>query len=368
MKRMVFEIISKETDGLQWREKRLNSIIKYMFVMKSAVREFFLKVMIRLGTIMLACWFIQSCTAAVFENTGKNSAKSTKPAAYQAATPVGFLPNRELNEVSGLAGSRLDKHVLWAINDSGNDAVLYAVSTNGTDLARVRVAGAQNRDWEDLASFRLNDTAYLLIADVGDNAEIRADYIIYIIREPVIAAGSLSANRAAVVEARIRFIYEDGSHDCESVAVDFSRRQILLLTKRDVPPALYAMPLAMQTGDSFQVARRLVSISTIPQPTFKDIMEDPTFGPYRSQPTAMDVSPDGLKAVVLTYKNAYLFQRASEESWTVAFKKTPQILQLPKLRQAEALCFAADAETLFITSEKHPAPLFRLDLTKGSGR
>jgi hypothetical protein len=329
-------------------------------------REFFLKGMIRYGNIVLACLIIQACTAVVLENTGKTDAKSIKPAAYQDAIPVGFLANRELNEVSGLACSRLDNDVLWAINDSGSGPLLYAVSTNGANLDTVGVVGAQNRDWEDLASFRLNDTAYLLIADVGDNAETRADYSIYIIREPVIAEGSLSANRTAVLEARIRFIYEDGSHDCESVAVDLSSRQIFLLSKRDVPPALYAMPLVMQTGDSFQVARRLASISLIPQPTFKDIMEDPKFGPYRAQPTAMDVSPDGLKAVVLTYKNAYLFQRTPEENWADAFKKPPQMMQLPKLRQAEALCFAADARTLFITSEKHPAPLLRLDLTHGS--
>lgn len=332
--------------------------------MKSGIRDFFLKGMICYGNIIFTCLFIQSCTVVVFENAGKTDAKSMKPAAYQDAIPVGFLANRELNEASGLACSRLDNDVLWAINDSGSGPLIYALNTNGANLGSVRVVGAQNQDWEDLASFRLNDTAYLLIADVGDNAENRADYLIYLIREPVIAAGSLSPNQTAVLEERIRFIYEDGSHDCESVAVDLSSGQILLLSKRDMPPALYALPLVMQTGDTVQVARRLTSISVIPQPTFKDIMEDPKFGPYRSQPTAMDMSPDGLKAVVLTYKNAYLFQRTAGENWGDAFKKPPQMIQLPKLRQAEALCFAADTRTLFITSEKHPAPLLRLDLTK----
>jgi len=31
------------------------------------------------------------------------------------------------------------------------------------------------------------------------------------------------------------------------------------------------------------------------------------------------------------------------------------------MRQAEAIAFAADGRSLFVTSEQRPAPLFRLD-------
>ena len=82
---------------------------------------------------------------------------------------AGELANPQIQEASGLAPSRLNSEILWTINDSGDDPILYAVSTTGADLGTIKVAGARNRDWEDLASFRLNDTAYLLIADIGDN-------------------------------------------------------------------------------------------------------------------------------------------------------------------------------------------------------
>jgi hypothetical protein len=162
-------------------------------------------------------------------------------------------------------------------------------------------------------------------------------------------------------ERRLRFIYEDGSHDCESVAVDLSSRQILLLSKRAKPPTLYMLPLVTQTGESLQVAKKLSHISVMPQPTLQDLISNPKFGYYHSQPTAMDVSPNGATAVILTYKNAYLFQRARGENWPEAFIKIPQQILLPKLRQAEALCFATDGKTLFVTSEKLPAPLLRLE-------
>ena len=37
-------------------------------------------------------------------------------------------------------------------------------------------------------------------------------------------------------------------------------------------------------------------------------------------------------------------------------------LVMPKLRQAEALCFSAGDDSLYVTSEKRPAPLYRIDL------
>jgi len=322
--------------------------------------------MLRFSQIIFTFLLTQACAAVVYEDSTERTAEPMKQAPYQNAIQTGYLANKKLNEVSGLACSRLRKDVLWVINDSGSGPLIHAIHTKGTSLGKARVLGAQNKDWEDLASFRWRDNAYLLIADVGDNSENRADYFIYIIKEPAITGKLLTADYTAVIEWRIRFIYEDGSHDCESVAVDLTSRQILLLSKRSVPPTLYTLPLFTPSRDTVQIAKQLTPVSAIPQPTLTDIMEDPRFGCYRSQPTAMDVSPDGLKAVVLTYKNAYLFQRTAAESWVDAFKKSPQLILLPKLRQAEALSFAADGRTLFITSEKYPAPLLRMALIKES--
>ena len=318
--------------------------------------------MIGYGHFIFAFLFIQACTLNVFEDTEEKAAKPIKPAIYQNAIQIGYLANRELNEVSGLACSRLRHDVLWTINDSGSGPFIYAADTRGADLGKVRVLDAQNQDWEDLASFRLGGVAYLLIADVGDNAEIRSEYNIYVIQEPVITERKEPAGQSVAWEYRIRFTYEDGSRDCESVAVDLQGQQILLFSKRSVPPILYALPFFTQNWENVQVAKQLTTVTAIPQPTLQDIIQDPRFGTYRSQPTAMDISPDGSTAVVLTYKNGYIFQRTAGEGWAQAFKNIFELIRLPRLRQAEALCFAADGKTLFVTSEKIPAPLLRLDL------
>jgi len=319
-----------------------------------------LRIAIGYLSLTLAGLHLQACRMAAFDDRPPETAGTITSALYQDAVQMGYLANRELNEVSGLACSRLNHDVLWAINDSGSGPYLYAVDTRGAHLGKVRVRNALNQDWEDLASFQLRGVAYLLIADVGDNQEVRTDYLIYVIEEPAIEQTNDPAGQSVAWNYRIRFIFEDGSRDCESVAVDLQGQQIILLSKRSVPPILYRLPLSNQNGDRIQVARRLTEVSSIPQPTLQDIIEDPRFGRFRSQPTAMDVSPDGSTAVILTYKSGFVFQRRLKEDWAQAFNQIPQQIKLPRLRQAEALCFAADGRTLFITSEKIPAPLLRL--------
>jgi hypothetical protein len=42
--------------------------------------------------------------------------------------------------------------------------LLYSIGIDGSDLGAFRVEGASNYDWEALASFQLQNTAYLLPA------------------------------------------------------------------------------------------------------------------------------------------------------------------------------------------------------------
>ena len=268
------------------------------------------------------------------------------PQGIGKAVTVGNLANPQITEASGLASSRLYPEVLWVINDSGNDPVLYAVGIDGADLGTFRVEDADNYDWEALASFELQDTAYLLIADVGDNWEQRKTSSLYVVEEPAITKIGLSNDTAVSILWRIRFTYEDGPRDCEAVAVDVARRRVLLMTKRGLEPMLYELPLQPTEDGAIAMAHRLTMV------------------PHFTSPTAMDLSPDGLSAVVLTYNSAYLFFRGQNEDWSNAFKKQPKRLQFSKLHQQEAAGFGFYGKSVYITSEKVPAPLVRIDLEK----
>jgi hypothetical protein len=257
---------------------------------------------------------------------------------------VGKLENPKLKEVSGLAASSLYPGLLWAINDGGDKPLLYAVGSDGADLGTFRVEGASNYDWEALASFRLQDGAYLLIADVGDNWEQRQTVTLYVVKEPAITAAGLGGDTAVPIAWQIDFTYEDGPQDCEAAAVDPVTQSVLLLTKRGVSPMLYEMPLQPAAAAAPLAARRLASV------------------PHFNWPTDMDLSPDGLAAVVLTYNHAYLFRRKPGDEWPEAFLKKPRRLRFETLMQQEAACFGFYGKTVWVTSERRPAPLVRIEL------
>jgi len=130
----------------------------------------------------------------------------------------------------------------------------------------------------------------------------------------------------------------------------------------DEPPVLYSLPLTLTQSDKVQTARPEARVGGIPKPTAADLREDPLYGRFGSQPTAMDISPDGKIVAVLTYKRPYLFYRQENESWPRVFDRPPISLDMPRMRQAEAMSFNTDGTSLIVTSEKLPAPLYRLDI------
>jgi hypothetical protein len=258
---------------------------------------------------------------------------------------VGKIANPNLNELSGLAPSRLNSKVLWAINDGGNQPLLFAVGTDGSDLGSIPIAGARNLDWEDIASFKYGDAAYLLIADTGDNLGRRNSCTIYVIKEPNITPVLLQKDRVAEITTRINFTYENGRLDCEAVAVDVSRNKILLLSKRTLPVTLYELPLEVDKKNVTVIARRKVDVS-----------------PSIVMPTAMDISPQGDTAVVLTYKEIHLFVRRTGEDWSKRFTLTPQTLSFNELPQQEAICFTWDGQSVYVSSEGQSVPLLRINI------
>jgi len=78
-----------------------------------------------------------------------------------------------LVEISGM--EFLNDSTLVAINDGGNEAVLYLMNTEGELIKTVKIENASNKDWEDLAS----DGEHLYIADVGNNFSKRKKLKIY---------------------------------------------------------------------------------------------------------------------------------------------------------------------------------------------
>ena len=278
-----------------------------------------------------------------------------------AVRQVGTIAAPALIETSGLTYSHREPDLLWAINDGGSPAVLFALRTDGSHLGSVVVEGADNIDWEDMAGFEWQGQHFILIADIGDNLAVRDTVDIYVVVEPVRRDTGAFPSSVAV-EWQFQFRYEDGPRDCESVGVDADRQEILLITKRTSPPQLYRLPLRPATDATTLIAKRMGKVTGIPPPTMDEMIFNPRFGVLQSQPTALDIRTDNRQILVLTYKNAYLFSREQNVSWADVLTGEPRTILLPRLKQKEAAAYSPNGHTVYVTTEGRSAPLLEIDL------
>ncbi|HIK90604.1 MAG TPA: hypothetical protein EYG03_01230, partial [Planctomycetes bacterium] len=214
---------------------------------------------------------------------------------------VAVVEDKRINECSGIAISYANPNAIWMHNDSGDQARLFLVGLNGVTQAVVEIVGADAHDWEDVCSFQINGESWLLIGDVGDNTVKRANGLpacrLYLLREPVVPAANRPVTISWDVSSTITFSYEHGPANCEGVAVDVERGEILLLTK-SLPHkcGLYRLPLNTRNVRQQLFATRIAA----------------AFVPFA---TALDISPDGRTMVICTMFNALAVTRTSGQSW-----------------------------------------------------
>jgi hypothetical protein len=282
------------------------------------------------------------------------------PAAAAETIPqiAGLLRDTRLDEISGLAVSARQSGRLWLHNDSGTRAELFAVDSSGRVQARLEIPGLKPVDWEDMAAFTLDGKPYLLIGDVGDNGARRQRSELIIVEEPDFRAGPAETELRAAIAWRVPFRYADEPHDVEAVGVDVPNRRVLLLTKRTDRPQVWSLPLRPADGQE-QVAQRLGELAA-PKETLPIVDFQRRLQPGR--PTALAISADGYSALVLTYASAWLYRRAAGQDWVQAFAQPPRVFPIGLLAQAEAAGLDADGRHAWLSGERWPAPLLRLDL------
>ncbi|GGF52821.1 hypothetical protein [Alteromonas lipolytica] len=86
----------------------------------------------------------------------------------------------QLKEISGIEFDK--KGRLWAINDSGDDPVLYQMERDGSITRKVTVSNAKNIDWEDMTQ---DAFGHFFLGDFGNNDQNRKWLTIYKIENPI---------------------------------------------------------------------------------------------------------------------------------------------------------------------------------------
>lgn len=278
--------------------------------------------------------------------------------AVSGPTKVGHLPAKGTPEASGLAPSLRRAGAYYINNDSGNTPELHLVDSTGKPLGSVWVDGVPNQDWEACASFKHGGRSWLLIADTGDNDENRAQVMVHVIEEPDPAL--LKPDRPLHVRATrtLRFSYPQGPRDCEAVAACTQDGKIYLVSKRTHPPALYSLPLHAD-GSEPLIATKLCDLAWLKTTGGASALLPTPRGRFSHQPTALDISQDGRRAVLLTYGEPWYFERKQGQNWEQVLAQPGTRVPGNKLPQAEAACLSADGRYIFVTTEGNGAGLLR---------
>jgi hypothetical protein len=304
----------------------------------------------------LLCVCLASCNAACSLSDARTQpARSKRPQPDASAAPVadaygeaqliGTISDPQLNEISGLAPSHSAKGLWWAHNDSGDQARLYVINSAGKKLGQFIVAGAKNRDWEDMASYIGKDgQAMLLIADSGNNGATQEELTLYRLKEPNLAKSKSGETEPAEV---FTFRYPDGKFDAEALFVDPASGRPYLVTKTNKPPcAIYRFPLPLRAGQTMTL-EKVKGAAT--QRVGQLLMT-----------TGAAASPDGNRVVVRTYFTALELMRAKGGGFETIFSSEPETIKIPLERQGEAISYTADGKALVTTSEGVPAPFYQL--------
>lgn len=284
--------------------------------------------------------FIACLNQAWSEVIGPIELSDVKPnelEAYAQITP------ELINESSGIVKSRQYDNVYWTINDSGGEPALYPITFDGKGVKTkwaekkdrpyegIAVPDTVNVDWEDIA---LDDNGYLIIGAFGNNGNARKDLAVYYVAEP-----NPFEIWKTVSLKKVPFHYpeqkafpphkSEKNYDCEAL---FTKGNVLYL-------------LTKHRGNHRTRLYRFDSMEPFVSNPLTLVDE---FDLGKSSVTAADLSADGQRLAVLTYKAVWVFEQSDG---TDRFLRGA-VHWLPiKARQAEAICWNG-SEELLITNEQ----------------
>ena len=270
---------------------------------------------------------------------------------YKQPIKVGTVTHAALNETSGLVVSRQNPGVLWAHNDSGDSARLFALDTKGQYLGTYKLSGAAAYDYEDMASGPGPETGvqYLYLGDIGDNLKARANVKVYRAKEPKVSASQAPVTADLSGVAKLVLSYPDGAHDAETLLVDPQNGDLYIVVKEinGVSPVYRSAAPHDESNP-----RKLTKVTTL---SFgKGLLAGAKF----TMTTAGDVSAGGDQILIKTYLDVFLWRRAPGTALWQALETRPCALPVASEPQGEAIAFDAKTYGYYTLSEQQNQPLY----------
>jgi hypothetical protein len=263
---------------------------------------------------------------------------------YAPPEDAGALGEPALIETSGLTASLRARDVLWAHNDSGDEARLYAVSTDGRALARLTLPGVRAVDFEDIdaAPCPHLDGPCLWVADTGDNDRERAQVTLYAVPEPALNPNLAPQELEAAPIAALPLRFPDGPVNVEALMVSPAGDRAWLFEKVNGDRArLFAHPGPF-VHNQLQLVEHVASFDAPGAPINRG-----------KSITSADLHPSGRRFLLRVYTGTYEYRLASDQRVEDLAQIIPLIAGAGPLTepQGEAVCYNDDGDGFWTVSE-----------------
>lgn len=277
-------------------------------------------------------------------DAGPVDPKACRVCTFGDPEDAGVIDREELDELSGLAASRVHEGVLYTHNDSGDLARFFGIDERGVVHAEHTLEGITTEDTEDIAVGPCASGSCVFLGDIGDNDEKRKDVRIYRMPEPGITSDTL---RPEVLVAK----YPDGPHNAETLLVlpksgaAGSAGDMIIVTKSPSGVSgVYRLPAEAQPGTTHVLEKK------------GELVVPDTGSPLV---TGGSVHPCEDRILIRTY--ATLFEYRFSGGLETAFAAAPTVLPVSKEPQGEAVTYSADGTHVFTVSEGKRPTLHRKD-------
>jgi hypothetical protein len=221
------------------------------------------------------------------EPPSADSARATAPAQTCRIVRRDVALPSDVAESSGVAFDPRADGVVWTHGDSGADPVIFAVAADGQVAGRVVVAGARNRDWEDVAVGACEGGDCVYLGDIGNNSSRKRDITLY--RAPL--PGLTDSTTLPAQEFRARF--PGDGRDTEAMFVTTDGSVYLINKGQHDDIELWRWPTPLQPGPVDLVRVRTLA----PEP-----------GHPGDAVTGAGASQDGQWVAVRTYARLLLYR------------------------------------------------------------
>ena len=292
----------------------------------------------------------------------------------QLGEEIGYIRNKMLDEISGIAASKSRPNVLWVHND-GPARHVYAISLTGAGVGQfVLPKNFEPIDCEDIAMGPGADpnSWALYLADTGDNKSERAIVRVFRFAEPPLADEQAADRDTQVLPEvqALKLTFPGGPKNVEALMVDPVERNLLLVSLQDEGAEVFTAPLSSfepEDGEGniskqAEASHTLNAIPLVPLIVLSGVKHI----------TGGDISTDGARILLRSEDQGWLWERGSGETLAaVLANQAPK--QLPVLapgqdKNGEAICFLPDGASYVTLSEGKREPLFRFPLPKTADR